>query len=226
MKIAIIGNESSAREIEESLGENHSYNCYDSHETAAGQLSDYELLVDFIVDENVEGFEVYNENSQMRIFCNCAKVSLAELILMGAPKTHLVGFNGLPTMVNRDLFELSLPADAKPEELEGFCAKLQLNYTIVADRVGLVTPRVVCMIINEAYYTVQEGTAKKEDIDSAMKLGTNYPFGPFEWCARIGIDHVYEVLSAVYEDTGDPRYKICPMLKQEYLSFLGNTIQQ
>lgn len=89
---------------------------------------------------------------------------------------------------------------------------------IVDDRVGMVTPRVISMIINEAYYVVQEGTASREDIDLAMKSGTNYPYGPFEWIRRIGIKHIYEVLEAVYEDTKDERYKICPLLKKEYLS--------
>jgi 3-hydroxybutyryl-CoA dehydrogenase len=74
------------------------------------------------------------------------------------------------------------------------------------------------MIINEAYYTVQEGTASREDIDLAMKLGTNYPYGPFEWCQRIGIKYIFELLTAVYEDTKDERYRICPLLKKEYLS--------
>ena len=58
----------------------------------------------------------------------------------------------------------------------------------------------------------------REDIDKAMKLGTNYPHGPFEWCERIGVKHVYEVLEAVYEDTKDERYMISPLLKKEYLS--------
>jgi 3-hydroxybutyryl-CoA dehydrogenase len=74
------------------------------------------------------------------------------------------------------------------------------------------------MIINEAYYTVQEGTATRADIDLAMKLGTNYPYGPFEWCERIGLEHVYHLLEAVYDDTKDERYKIAPLLKKEYLS--------
>jgi 3-hydroxybutyryl-CoA dehydrogenase len=73
------------------------------------------------------------------------------------------------------------------------------------------------MIINEAFYTVQEGTATRQDIDLAMKLGTNYPYGPFEWCERIGIRHVYELLQAMYDDTRDERYKVCPLLKKEYL---------
>ena len=84
---------------------------------------------------------------------------------------------------------------------------------------GLVTPRVLGMIINEAFYTCQEGTATKADIDLAMKLGTNYPFGPFEWSGKIGLGQVYHLLEAVYADTRDERYKICPMLKKEYLRF-------
>jgi len=76
------------------------------------------------------------------------------------------------------------------------------------------------MIINEAYYAVLEGTATREDVDLAMKLGLNYPFGPFEWSNRIGVKHVYELLEAVYEDTRDERYKICPLLKKEYLAAL------
>ena len=99
--------------------------------------------------------------------------------------------------------------------LEEICKKLGTLFQLVDDRVGLVTPRVICMIINEAYYTLEEGTASRTDIDLAMKLGTNYPLGPFEWSQKIGIKHVYELLEAVYKDTGDERYKICPLLKKE-----------
>ena len=73
------------------------------------------------------------------------------------------------------------------------------------------------MIINEAYYTVEEGTATCEDIDLAMKLGTNYPYDPFEWTQKIGIRNVCQVLSAVFENTKDERYTICPLLRKEYL---------
>jgi 3-hydroxybutyryl-CoA dehydrogenase len=87
----------------------------------------------------------------------------------------------------------------------------------VEDRVGMVTPRVIFMLINEACYTLQEGTASIKDIDTAMKLGTNYPYGPFEWADKIGINEIYETLIAIYEDTKDERYKICPLLKTKYL---------
>jgi 3-hydroxybutyryl-CoA dehydrogenase len=62
-----------------------------------------------------------------------------------------------------------------------------------------------------------EGTATKTDINLAMKLGTNYPKGPFEFVESIGLDNVYNQLLSLYKDTMDERYKICPLLKQEYL---------
>ena len=106
------------------------------------------------------------------------------------------------------------------EKLSLMCGKLETDFEIVEDRVGMVTPRVICMIINEAFYTLQEGTAEKEDIDLGMKLGTNYPNGPFEWAEKIGIKNVYELLESVYEDTKEERYKICPRLKKEYLALV------
>jgi len=90
-------------------------------------------------------------------------------------------------------------------------SKLVTEFVCVEDRVGLVTPRVICMVINEAYYTLEEGTATRNDIDLAMKLGTNYPYDPFEWAKRIGIKNVIELLEAVYSDTQDDRYKVCSL---------------
>jgi len=132
-------------------------------------------------------------------------------------KFTILGFNGLKSFFNRDVLEISLLASENIGIAEKVCTELETEFEIVADRVGMVTPRVICMIINEAYYTMQEGTADKKAIDMAMKLGTSYPYGPFEWADRIGLDNVYELLEAVYEDTKDERYKICPALKKEYL---------
>jgi 3-hydroxybutyryl-CoA dehydrogenase len=123
----------------------------------------------------------------------------------------------MPTFLNIPLMEVSVWRDEDKVSLAKTCADLNTKFSLVDDRVGLVTPRIISMIINEAYYTVQEGTASREDIDNAMKLGTNYPYGPFEWCERIGTRYVYELLDALYEETKDERYKICALLKKDYL---------
>jgi 3-hydroxybutyryl-CoA dehydrogenase len=125
--------------------------------------------------------------------------------------------NTLPTFINRVVLECCSITQQDEKIATTFFGQLNLKSRFVKSRVGLVTPRIICMIINEAYYTVQEGTASKEDIDLGMKLGTAYPKGPFEWTQEIGLDHVYETLDALYQDTKDERYKIASLLKTEYL---------
>ena len=218
MKILIIGSQSQAEELQEKFGSNHEYTVVNDANYAVDIINNQEVVFDFMLDESPDNLEVYMELEGLLVFVNAPKISLAETTyLYGKVDCTLIGFNGLPSFVNRELLEVSLLKDEDETILKRVCGQLSTQYEIVKDRIGMVTPRIICMIINEAYYTVQEGTASKEDIDKGMKLGTNYPFGPFEWSEMIGIDNVYELLEAVYEDTKDERYKICPMLKREYL---------
>jgi len=131
---------------------------------------------------------------------------------------NVIGMNLMAGFINRDLVEVSTIFENTKENYDPIFTKLNWETAWVKNRVGMVTPRIVCMIINEAFYTLQEGTANKEDINTGMKLGTNYPHGPFEWFEIIGKKDVYELLSVMYEDTKDERYKICPMLKMEAMS--------
>ncbi|QQS31402.1 MAG: hypothetical protein IPM47_06100 [Sphingobacteriales bacterium] len=132
------------------------------------------------------------------------------------PACHFAAFNSLPTFINRPLWEVSVLKEETKELLTQRLKPLGIECRVVNDRIGLVTPRIVCMIINEAFYTLQEGTASEEDIDLSMKLGVNYPYGPFEWLKKIGIEHVYRLLTDLYADTHDERYKACPLLKSRY----------
>ena len=70
------------------------------------------------------------------------------------------------------------------------------------------------MLINEAAFALMEQIASPEDIDVAMKLGTNYPFGPIEWGKQIGFKNVIAVIEALHEDLQEDRYRTAPLLKQ------------
>ncbi|GAB2705585.1 hypothetical protein GCM10011495_23670 [Hymenobacter frigidus] len=159
------------------------------------------------------------ENDKLPIFEEIIHLSLTEMLSYeaGLPAGLRFGFCGLPTLFNRFLLEVSLYHEADREKLAETCAALGTDYRVVADRVGLVTPRVICQIINEACFTVQEGTATMQDVDLGMKLGTNYPHGPFAWANAIGVTRVYAVLKAMWDDTHDERYKVCPLLKRQAL---------
>ena len=218
MNILVIGEQVNLMECRQKFGDRHEYSWVEEHRDAEKFLQSNGLVFDFIIEEEPHLFEIYCENSTT-VFLNTCKVSLGELVhLVGTPiSSKIFGFNGFPTFLNRDVLEVSLWNPDDESVLKRICDELKTDFLLVDDRIGLVTPRVICMIINEAYYTVQDGTASRADVDMAMKLGTNYPYGPFEWCERIGIKHVYELIEALYDDTQDERYKISPLLKKEYL---------
>jgi 3-hydroxybutyryl-CoA dehydrogenase len=218
MRILIVGDEHHVEECKQKLGSSHSYSIASDYSNLRKHFPEQDVIFDFIIDEEPEEFDLYADQNCV-VFLNTAKMNLAQFAYsVGNDFTcKIFGFNGLPTFFNRPILEVSCLKKEDTMSLNGLLKNLGTDFLVVDDRVGLVTPRVICMIINEAYFTVQEGTATREDIDIAMKLGTNYPFGPFEWCQRIGIRNVYELLEAVYDDTKDERYKICPLLKKEYL---------
>jgi len=182
------------------------------------KLSDYGLdaFIDLDFDDNTHRIEYYR-NFSNPLLLGAVKTQLAKELMGHKAHGPVFGINALPTFINRPLLEATFYSEADKPVLERLATRLGWQCTWVEDRVGMVTPRVVFMIINEAYFTVQEGTASKQDIDTGMKLGTNYPHGPFEWLDKVGIAHVYETLDALYHDTRDERYKICPMMKTEYL---------
>ena len=78
---------------------------------------------------------------------------------------------------------------------------------------GFISVRVVSMIINEAYFALEEGVSTKEEIDTAMKLGTHYPYGPFEWGQIIGLSKLNERLTKLAGKNS--RYSPATLLQQE-----------
>lgn len=214
MNILATGETSRIEELRQKLSSGSDLKVVNKHDLSKANLNDFDIIFDLNFDDAPDT-SVYSGFSGKAVFVSAVKLQLAGIPSL--KNSLLVGFNALPTFINRSLCEVSLKDKINETRLQEIMHTLGWTAKLVDDRVGMVTPRLVYMIINEAYYTVQEGTASKEDIDSGMKLGTNYPMGPFEWCEKTDIRNVYEVLDAVYNDTRDERYKICPLLKTEYL---------
>ncbi len=87
------------------------------------------------------------------------------------------------------------------------------RYKAVPDVPGMITPRVIAMIVNEAYFALGDEVSTKEEIDTAMKLETNYPYGPFEWAKKIGLQRVHHLLLQMEKE--NDRYSIAPALLKE-----------
>jgi 3-hydroxybutyryl-CoA dehydrogenase len=214
MQILVVGSVLNLDELKQKLGSNHTYHFSEPGGDINDLLNGVEVVFDFAPDKNLIGSRYSHFFNP--VFFNNSLITLSELINQsGLQEDSFFGFCGLPTLVNRPVLEVSVTTKKSESPLKNICTLLATDFVCVEDRVGLVTPRVICMIINEAYYTLEEGTATRGDIDLAMKLGTNYPYGPFEWAKRISINHVIELLDAVYRDTHDNRYKVCDLLRSE-----------
>jgi 3-hydroxybutyryl-CoA dehydrogenase len=123
-----------------------------------------------------------------------------------------VRMNAWPGFLQRRLVEASALSKEEQEKTENIFNALNRKVEWLADEPGFITARVVSMIINEAFFTIEEKVSSKEDIDKAMKLGTNYPYGPFEWAEMIGRKKVYKLLSILYKR--EERYKPSGLLDE------------
>ncbi|GAB1448291.1 MAG: 3-hydroxyacyl-CoA dehydrogenase family protein [Bacteroidia bacterium] len=220
MKILVRGSKDRRQEVQEKFsGTDNLITSLGYDEEIQENLNSYNLIFDLNLDEFPEKLDEYL-NYEGILVVSALRIQLAALVQNKSLKCQLIGMNCLSGFINKPEVEISLLEPGHRDFVEEVFKQLNWKPRICADRVGLVTSRILFMIINEACYTLQEGTAGLKDIDTAMKLGTNYPGGPFEWADRIGIKHVYEILEAVYQDTHDERYKICPLLKTHYLKGL------
>jgi 3-hydroxybutyryl-CoA dehydrogenase len=104
-------------------------------------------------------------------------------------------------------------AEQNKQAAEKILKGLGWNFLFVPDLVGMIAPRTIAMIINEAYFALSENVSTKQEIDTAMKLGTNYPYGPFEWSEKIGLKKIYNLLIQLAQ--ADKRYLPAPLLKKE-----------
>ncbi len=132
-------------------------------------------------------------------------------------KHRFVGIAAFPTLLSNSLVELSPSIHTSKEiadEVKTLFDSIKKETAMVQDGVGMVMPRILCQIINEALFTVQNDVATPKEIDEAMKHGTNYPHGPISWGEMIGFANVVAVLDALYHSHHEERYKVAPVLRQ------------
>jgi len=131
----------------------------------------------------------------------------ATLARIGQPFIRLNAWQGF---LQHPILEIAaLPA--QESAVQQVFGQLGWKYRLVPDIAGLVSARVIAMIINEAWFTYGDGISTREEIDIAMKSGTNYPYGPFEWGERIGLQNICGLLDTMR--AADSRYEIAPVLK-------------
>ena len=116
----------------------------------------------------------------------------------------IIRVNCWPGMISRPVLEIAVGTNADITAGQEILKLLGWNYRVVPDIPGFISCRILATIINEAYFTLQAGVSSRKEIDTAMKLGTNYPYGPFEWAEKIGLANVKNLLNRLSRE--DIRY--------------------
>lgn len=124
-----------------------------------------------------------------------------------------IRINGWPTFLSGKVVEAACLQQEKKQVIESVFKSFGKELQWLADVPGFVTPRVVSMIVNEAFLALEEGVSTPEEIDTAMKLGTAYPYGPFEWSKKIGLQNIATLLRTL--SATQPRYTPAPLLLHE-----------
>ena len=130
---------------------------------------------------------------------------------------RLVEFVALPNLEAATLVEIACLPDTTQAELSragAYFASLGKHVEcVLRPSPGLVLGRLLCQLVNEAHFAVQQGVAAPGDVDTALRLGLNHPRGPFEWCEAIGAETVVATLDALHANLGEERYRVAASLR-------------
>src|SRR6186997_402524 len=166
-----------------------------------------DAVIDLLFEHN--GYDVSHLNNYLTkpVFVNSMNKTIVEI---GLP---LIRINAWPSFLKRNIAEVSIADEVNKNKAEKILSLLNRKADWVADVKGFISPRVISMIINEAYFTLEENVSTKEEIDIAMKLGTNYPYGPFEWSKKIGLKKIAGLLKEL--SITEKRYEPSSLLLKE-----------
>jgi len=165
--------------------------------------------IDFAFDNGRPRIELLKNFSQP-VIVNSVTDTLRDI---DAP---FVRINGWPGFFKRSLVEASCNSSSLKEKTERIFNGLNKKTEWVPDEPGFITARVIAMVINEAWYALEEGISTKEEIDIAMRLGTNYPYGPFEWGNQIGLRNIYALLDKLGKSNN--RYQPAELMKKQVIA--------
>ena len=182
---------------------------------------DADVVVEVIIEEMGPKKKLYEEleaivTDDCLFFTNTSGLSITELATVTSRPTKFIGthfFNPAPVM---RLLEIIKGYETSEETLEiarAWGKKLGKEVIVVTEAPAFAVNRILCPMINEAFYALGEGVASAEDIDKGMVLGCNHPIGPLALADLVGLDTLLMVMEGLHKERGD-KYLPAPALRK------------
>lgn len=149
------------------------------------------------------------------IASNTSSLSLTHLAAGIKGAERVIGLHFMNPVPVMQLVEVIPGLQTSAETLNKIAtvvASLNKTFVLSKDYPGFIVNRILMPMINEAIYALYEGVASIEDIDTAMKLGTNQPMGPLALADFIGLDTCLAIMQVLYQGFSDNKYRPCPLL--------------
>ncbi|MHB8581565.1 MAG: 3-hydroxyacyl-CoA dehydrogenase family protein [Ignavibacteriaceae bacterium] len=191
-------------------------------ELSLNSVNEYDLIIE-AVDEDFNlkrliFMELDSIAKKDTIFVsNTSTLSLTKLAETTSRPEKIIGMHFLhpvPKIPMVELVKCLHTSNRTVELVKAFAAKIGKTPVEVYEYPGFVTTRAIVPLLNEAMYILLEGVATAPDIDTAMRLGYNFQYGPLEMADMMGLDEVLAWMETLWKTLGEPRYRACPILRK------------
>jgi 3-hydroxybutyryl-CoA dehydrogenase len=190
--------------------------------------TDYAALnrADLVIEAATENLELKKRilkriddtvSDECVIATNTSSLSITELAAVVSHPARFIGlhfFNPVPMMALLEVIRGLQTSDTTHALALKLAEHIGKSAVSVRNSPGFVVNRILCPMINEAIFVLQEGLASAKDIDTGMKLGCNHPIGPLALADLIGLDTMLAIMESFHDGFNDPKYRPAQLLKE------------
>ena len=190
--------------------------------TSLKAMADCDIIIEAIIEDFATKKKMFEELDRVAKACailatNTSAISITRIAACTKRPTDVIGMhfmNPVPVMALVEIVRGIATSDEVYKATEDLAKKLGKTPVEVSDYPGFVANRLLMPMINEACYTLMEGVATREAIDTVMKLGMAHPMGPLQLADLIGLDICLSIMEVLHEGFSDSKYRPCPLLKK------------